>query len=476
MGFKKFLKSLIDEDKLSQEFSSLNVSQSTPDVTRPPQSSPSPSPSPLPHQQHIGNQFNGPVFVGGFHMPAPSTSSLTMQYALNNNHNNANYLSPPPLPRPPRVVSDPPPSFPHPVVYDPFSPSSLPSSPTRPPPKPSPDASVSSSPPKLIKPGRLRASSTPPSPTTSAASSPSSADEITQCAGVTKAGKRCTRQVKSGPAYSSAVPEDKTIERFCFQHTKEVLSSSGIYIRSQWIDFADYIPDYLSPDTQAALRAEMGKKRSTADEEGYIYTFEIRDPDDKKNIKLKVGRTVNVVRRINDWGKQCGSKEQVLRGYYPRTTEDGDDEDDSLMKGRVRAGGQGVWCHRLERLIHLELADLATSQQYLEPGWKPFVKGVGKGPSQQMQAAKTKLTNSSKSSSPSSSASSPPGTPNRSKKALGLGNGGGYVPCEDCGSIHKEIFQFKRFGKGRYEGKEWELIVRTVIEGWGMFVKDFVEL
>ena len=91
----------------------------------------------------------------------------------------------------------------------------------------------------------------------------------------------------------------QTIERFCFQHTKELLGPTGFYARSQdggaqdWIDFAgvfgswfssvhalssmsDYVPDYLHPDTQVALRVEMEKPRSSSDVEGYIYTFEIR--------------------------------------------------------------------------------------------------------------------------------------------------------------------------------------------------------
>lgn len=38
----------------------------------------------------------------------------------------------------------------------------------------------------------------------------------------------------------------------------------------------DYIPPYLHPDTQVALRVEMEKPRSQSDVEGYIYTFEIR--------------------------------------------------------------------------------------------------------------------------------------------------------------------------------------------------------
>jgi hypothetical protein len=41
---------------------------------------------------------------------------------------------------------------------------------------------------------------------------------------------------------------------------------------------SDFIPSYLSPETQVALRVEMEKARSPKDVEGYIYTFEIRGP------------------------------------------------------------------------------------------------------------------------------------------------------------------------------------------------------
>lgn len=201
----------------------------------------------------------------------------------------------------------------------------------------------------------------------------------------------------------------------------------------------DFIPDYLHPDTQVALRIEMEKTRSSSDEEGFIYTFEIRgepwlcnvislvycfdpffeDPNSPSTIKLKVGRTVNVVKRLNQWSNQCGSKEQVLRGFYPGTVDDDDDTaGGSLMKGRVAADGPGVWCHRLERLIHLELADLAVNKPYLEPGWKPFNKGDGMGKGQQGIA----LSVSSHQKSP---------TPKKSS-ANGIGNGGKNKPCKDC--------------------------------------------
>lgn len=124
---------------------------------------------------------------------------------------------------------------------------------------------------------------------------------------------------------------------------------------------------------------------------------------------LKVGRAVNLVKRIDQWGKQCGSKEQVLRGWWPGTIEDDDGDpvaNGSLMKGRVKAGDKGPLCHRLERLVHLELADLAVNTPYLEPGFP---------------TAKTKDAEGSGSSTPSKK---PPPSPS-ARKLLDK-------PCPDC--------------------------------------------
>ena len=83
--------------------------------------------------------------------------------------------------------------------------------------------------------------------TSSAPTSPSQAGAVShQCAGVTKVGKRCTRRVKAGPALSRALESEESlrggsapIERFCFQHTKELLRPSGYYARKNgvWVDF-----------------------------------------------------------------------------------------------------------------------------------------------------------------------------------------------------------------------------------------------
>ncbi|KAK0474767.1 hypothetical protein IW261DRAFT_1496971 [Armillaria novae-zelandiae] len=394
---------------------------------------------PLPSPARTSHATTTP-FVGGFQplprppamqMPQPAVS-LTMRHALNVPEDPPRAHSAPEIPRRRYLV-----------------PSSTPVSPS-PSARPSPPASE----PKL---GRPRALSTPPNP---------NAPPDTQCSGVTKAGRRCTRQVKNGGV---ALPG---VERFCFQHTKELLDPTGFYARRkgvqapEWVEFADYIPSYLHPDAQVALRVEMEKARSQSDVEGYIYTFEIRDPDDNKTVQLKVGRAVNVVKRLNEWGKQCGSKEQVLRGFYPGSVGDGGDET-SLMKGRVilpEGGNEDVWCHRLERLIHLELADLAVNAAYLQPGWKPFSKGKGKGP------AKPKAGPRASTESISTSVASPKKRGGR----MGNGNGGQGQPCKDCGTIHKEIFEFQRILSGQYKGREWDCVVKKVIEDWGVFVRTYV--
>lgn len=185
------------------------------------------------------------------------------------------------------------------------------------------------------------------------------------------------------------------------------------------------------------------------------------------------------------------------------------------MKGRVKAGGRGVWCHRLERLIHLELADLAVHTPYLQPGWEAFLKGSGQGKAYttahpeyasgtsvgnnpSASASVISISSSSSDSSPGSPAAKGKGkgkhpakskSPAKSKKdrflANGLGNGGGGAPCKDCGQIHKEIFEFARVPKGPkgkkgmkkhvdYYGLEWEGIVKKVVDEWGAFVESYV--
>ncbi|CAA7271807.1 unnamed protein product [Cyclocybe aegerita] len=345
----------------------------------------------------------------------PGQQSLTMQMAL----------LPPGAPTPA--------TRPHsnPVI----SSSKPPLSPSSKPPKPSPakPASPPSTPAKASKVESISAASTPGKPGQE------------QCAGVTKAGKRCTRMVKLRPAFASLDSDDSgTMPRFCHQHSKELLGPSGFYARKngEWVEFDAWIPSYLQPETRVSLRVEMERSRSSSDVHGYIYTFEIRETTETETIKLKVGRAVNLVKRIDQWGKQCGSKEQVLRGFYPGSVEpDEDGGEGSLMKGRVKAGEKAAWCHRLERLIHIELADLVSTYIYLDPAWPNVDEAAS-------TSAGEKTSNSKDSNIPRT--------------------------CPDCGSIHKEIFEFQRWKRGKNKGKEWGNLVKPVVERWGKFVELYV--
>jgi len=168
----------------------------------------------------------------------------------------------------------------------------------------------------------------------------------------------------------------------------------------------------------------------------------VLDPKYLSVIQLKVGRTVNLMNRLDQWDKQCGSKMQIVRGWWPVTVENDSDDDGtngSLLKGSLKAGEPGPLCHRVERLVHIELADLVVHTPYLNPKFP-------------------KIDNSDLSSSGV-------GSPTPKKSVM--------KPCPDCGTIHREIFAFPRPEKGRYKGREWDLLVKPVIEKWGKFVSEY---
>jgi hypothetical protein len=137
----------------------------------------------------------------------------------------------------------------------------------------------------------------------------------------------------------------------------------------------------------------MQKAPGPSDKAGFIYTFQIlgtasgvrppyyrwrrrADVSTPGVVQLKVGRTNNLPRRMGQWSRQCGSHEQVLRGFWPGTVapapgaaDPGADADVCIAQGRLRAGAPGPAVAKLERLIHLELADLAAYAPYRRPGW-----------------------------------------------------------------------------------------------------------
>jgi len=141
----------------------------------------------------------------------------------------------------------------------------------------------------------------------------------------------------------------------------------------------------------------------------------------------------------------------TFRGSWPELPAS-----QSFLPGKLQARAKGPNSHRLERLIHLELADLVTSTPYLLPGFPKKVapptasgSGSGNGDTQTTPTKKPKV-----------------------QKDLDVRMSG--KTCPDCGSVHREIFTFAKATKGKYKGKEWDLVVQPAIAKWGKFVEQHV--
>jgi hypothetical protein len=220
--------------------------------------------------------------------------------------------------------------------------------------------------------GRSASVSTPGTPGTPG--SPGAASDTVQCSGMTQAGAQCKRRVRArAPLAAQLDPDaadDAPVERFCPQHAAAIVADTTFFAgrAHKRGAYADWLGAHLSEPTRVALRLEMHKAPSGADKPGYIYGFQIMDGD-AGAVRLKVGRTANVQRRISQWGKQCGSHEHILRGYWPGALDAGAD----IVKGRIRSGDPGPCAAKLERLVHLELADLVAYAPYQTRGWPDAV-------------------------------------------------------------------------------------------------------
>lgn len=165
------------------------------------------------------------------------------------------------------------------------------------------------------------------------------------------------------------------------------------------------IPKTLNPQTASALLSELAKPISGLDPEGYIYMFWLTDAasatppssqiassllsspqtrpnpmvrrtsdflqnfstspsseaNDRKTILLKIGRASNVHRRLNEWTRQCNYNLSLIRYYpyipslsplsCPSTLAATDPPTPPLTPRKV------PHAHRVERLIHIELAE-----------------------------------------------------------------------------------------------------------------------
>ncbi|KAH8882293.1 DUF1766-domain-containing protein [Thozetella sp. PMI_491] len=208
-------------------------------------------------------------------------------------------------------------------------------------------------------------------------------------------GKKPSRQ-HLAPASSPSRPSYSGHSSGRASHASSTVSSS-----SRTAQYMSLIPASASPQTASLLLAELAKPISQQDDAGYIYMFWLtpdsapadqpaevarsllappstptrpgnrRRPSDvlasfaamtdgpatrglggpgsgkDSKILLKIGRATNVQRRLNEWTRQCGYNLSLIR-YYPY-----------VPSGSPAASVRKVpHSHKVERLIHLELAGL----------------------------------------------------------------------------------------------------------------------
>ncbi|KAH9926133.1 uncharacterized protein B0H18DRAFT_1006657 [Fomitopsis serialis] len=265
-----------------------------------------------------------------------------------------------------------------------------------------------------------------------AATTSSSSDlpENVICSGFTKSkpGERCTRRTKRSPRLGNPL-------WYCFQHLPEVNKLEKFRAQDgTLVPYKTFIPEYLSPMARANLRHHMETRISKADGLGYIYVnqLEHKHKSHPGVLLFKAGRTVNPKRRHGEWSVKCSSYEWHYVYLHPRP-----EGATSLMAASLNPGPPGICCHRLEALVLCELADLSLYGQYLHPQFRDDTSAF----------KWEDLDQAVRDRKP------PP-----------------EVQCEDCRTVHRELFPFLRATSGPLVGKELERVIIPIINRWANFL------
>lgn len=388
-----------------------------------PGSLPRPPAMPIPHRENSRSQ----------------EISMTLQYAMQGiqaqrypglvntptTTQPSSYLHAPPLPTRPHSDPEIPryqdnglstPSKTRPPPSTPQRPNVLPSSPATVPSKPAPSTKSDATPIRR----RRRNSSTSSLP-----ASLNGKSGAVRCSGVTKTGAQCKNMVKDSAALGTLDPEEQeTMKRYCHIHTDQIKKSAGYLGNNVEAPFENFIPDSLESQTQVQLKTAMVEKLTDADREGYIYIYEVQDPNKLHAdiLEFKVGRSYTPIKRVGQWENSCRSQRHIVRYIFPAP------EDQIMLTGMMRQGDPAKFCHRLERLIHLELADLSLNAPYLEMRDKDHVHKLATQP---------------------------------------------RTRCIDCKKLHQEIFSFRKARSGIHKEKEYQM-VKEVVDRWGLFVNEYL--
>ncbi|KAL0949051.1 hypothetical protein HGRIS_009144 [Hohenbuehelia grisea] len=251
------------------------------------------------------------------------------------------------------------------------------------------------------------------------------------CSGHTRHGAPCMNKV--GPNGFSSAPG----VRYCHQHATRAAEQNlasvecGISLDER---LEKWLPKYLRPEAKKKLLKVMKEGPRPKEAPGYIYS--IHYVDQGEQLQLKIGRTKDVRRRLRDWRKQCKT-EMTLFGVHPLEEEINNNaslRSTSRPREVPRLGEPVRNSKLLERLVLLEMIDIASSQAHLMPTW-PAVEG--------------------------SALVSPLARPSQSD-----------LQCPGCKKTHVEMFSIARFTEKASRGREWELIILPVIQRWERFISD----
>ncbi|KAG9125415.1 hypothetical protein FRC07_007690 [Ceratobasidium sp. 392] len=240
-----------------------------------------------------------------------------------------------------------------------------------------------------------------------------------QCGAITQAGHQCSRN------------EQTSGLEFCWQHKGKARVKAEpeslppvMSVKHEVVDFEEWIPQDLSQATRTALMSKLTSPPSDNEYPGYVYAFEIIDPDTPHEVHFKVGFSNNIARRLGEWRRQCPSKKIIYRACWPPNL--GDDSYvrnvSSQLVGAIQPGKPTKYPKLIERLVHIELQDVEANSLHLPPKFR--------GQSKVRMRAR----------------------------------------CVDCGRMHKEIFTFKRHPRLEFQGMEFENAVLEVLMRWGAVV------
>ena len=193
-----------------------------------------------------------------------------------------------------------------------------------------------------------------------------------RCHKTNQSGARCKVLVPVGNALR--FPRGRKLPFYCDAHQAEILADNAKLGTCSRVEKQHrlrflvvtncnlaLIPRNLEPRTQVVLRHLADKPVADSDTAGYIYALELMgklftvfsfpaatdlrvDNARPDLIHIKVGRTNDIARRLREHRRNCPSFRPILLGHT----------------------AVAPYCDQLERLVHLELTDLAA--QSYPPG------------------------------------------------------------------------------------------------------------